>query len=132
MMVRAARCLPCGPDGSRTLTPSVCNGEQDRPAPTSRDDRLRPWQGNVPCHRSVPFPSFAEVSLMEQRPRFRPQLEALEDRWLPNNFLSPGSGVGASLFEGEHMAPANEALFLAALTATQNSSHGNEGNPGVA
>src|SRR4029077_12394960 len=82
------------------------------------------------CRVPIPFQSFAKVSLVDEHPLSRPQLEDLEDRLLPNNFFSPGSGLFDGLFLGKHMDSADEAL-VAALSASQHNSHGNEGNPGV-
>jgi len=64
---------------------------------------------------------------MEQRPRFLPQLEALEDRWLPNNFFSFGMGHGAGLLSSNaHQSSDAEATFEAALSSRA------KANPGVA
>ncbi len=64
---------------------------------------------------------------MEQRPHYRPQLEALEDRWLPNNFFSFGMGHGAGLLSpNAHQSSEDDATFEAALSSQAKT------NPGVA
>ena len=56
----------------------------------------------------------------QSRFRFRPQLEVLEGRALPNNFFSPGSGLGPDLVGRIHKH--EDDLLMAAASA----------NPGVA
>jgi hypothetical protein len=62
---------------------------------------------------------------------FRPQLEALEDRSLPNNFFHPVVGFGDDVLAPQaQQSSAGADLFLAAVT--NNRATGNLGNPGVA
>jgi hypothetical protein len=61
------------------------------------------------------------------RAHFRPQLEALEGRWLPNNFFSPGIGHGNALLgDHAHQKSDTEETLQAALGSQAAS------NPGIA
>ena len=61
----------------------------------------------------------------QSRFRFRPQLEALEDRSLPNNFFSPWGGVGPDLLGPSHKDDDDQLVAAVSALDARN-------NPGVA